>query len=51
MEIKFMPQADKDLAYWKATGNQRIMKRITKLLEDILFTSFYRYRQFRAIKG
>lgn len=36
MEIKLMPQADDDLAYWKATGNKQIMKRITKLLDDIL---------------
>ena len=31
-----MPQADDDLAYWIATGNKQIMKRITKLLDDIL---------------
>ena len=36
MEIKFMPRAEEDLAYWKAAGNKRVMKRITKLLDDIL---------------
>ena len=36
MEIKFMPRAEEDLAYWKAIGDKRIMKRITKLLADIL---------------
>ena len=36
MEIKLMPKAEEDLAYWKAVGNVRIMKRITRLLADIL---------------
>ncbi len=40
MEIKFMPKAEEDLAYWKSTGDKRIMKRITKLLEDILLHPF-----------
>lgn len=31
-----MPRAEEDLAYWKAIGDKRIMKRITKLLADIL---------------
>ena len=35
-----MPKAEEDLAYWKSTGNKRIMKRITKLLEDILLHPF-----------
>ena len=51
MEIKFMPQADKDLAYWKATGNQRIMKRITKLLEDILLHPFTGIGKPEPLKG
>lgn len=40
MEVKLMPQAEEDLAYWKSTGNKRIMKRITKLLDDILLHPF-----------
>ena len=36
MEIIFHEQAKKDLTYWKATGNVRIQKRISKLLEDII---------------
>ncbi len=35
-----MPKAEEDLAYWKSTGDKRIMKRITKLLEDILLHPF-----------
>ena len=35
-----MPKAEEDLAYWKSTGNKRIMKRIPKLLEDILLHPF-----------
>ncbi len=31
-----MPKAEEDLAYWKSTGNKRIMKHISKLFEDIL---------------
>ena len=40
MEIVFLPQADKDLEYWKQTGNKRIMKRITALLNDIVAHPF-----------
>ncbi|MBP3712048.1 MAG: Txe/YoeB family addiction module toxin [Bacteroidaceae bacterium] len=51
MEIKFMPQADEDLAYWKSTGNKRIMKRITKLLEDILEHPFTGLGKPEPLKG
>ena len=40
MEIVFLPQADKDLEYWKQTGNKRIMKRISALLNDIVAHPF-----------
>ena len=40
MEIVFLPQADKDLEYWKRTGNKRIMKRISALLNDIVAHPF-----------
>ena len=35
MEIIFTHQAEKDLQYWKRTGNKAIMERITTLLKDI----------------
>lgn len=35
MEIVLLPRAEEDLAFWKKTGNVRIMKRITALLIDI----------------
>lgn len=51
MEIKFMPKAEEDLAYWKATGNKRIMKRITKLLDDILKHPFTGLGKPEPLKG
>ena len=36
MEIVFLEQAEKDLEYWKKSGNKAIMNRITALLEDII---------------
>ena len=41
MEIKFMPRAEEDLAYWKATGNIRVMKRISKLYVYVLSLRFH----------
>jgi len=35
MEIVLLKQAQKDRDYWKGTGNKRVMKRISDLLEDI----------------
>lgn len=35
MEIILLEQAQKDLAYWKKTGNRAIMNKITALLKDI----------------
>ena len=46
-----MPKADEDLAYWKATGNKRVMKRITKLLEDILQHPFTGIGKPEPLKG
>ena len=46
-----MPQADADLAYWKSTGNQRIMKRISRLLEDILLHPFTGIDKPEPLKG
>ncbi len=35
MEIVLLSQAERDLAYWKKSGNKQIMNRITALLKDI----------------
>lgn len=35
MEVVLLKQAREDRDYWLKTGNQRIMKRITDLLNDI----------------
>ena len=35
MEVVLLKQAKADRAYWKSTGNTRILKRITALLKDI----------------
>lgn len=51
MEIKFMPQAEEDLEYWKKTGNKRIMKRITMLLSDILEHPFTGIGKPEPLKG
>ena len=47
MEIKLLPQAEKDREYWKKTGNTRIMKRISILLADIL--DMYMYFPYASI--
>jgi toxin YoeB len=36
MEIKFLPQADADLAYWIKTGNKANLKKIAQLTRAIL---------------
>ena len=51
MEIKFMPKAEEDLAYWKTIGDKRIMKRITKLLSDILEPPFTGIGKPEPLKG
>ena len=35
MEITFSPKAQEDIEYWKKSGNQVIMNRISILLRDI----------------
>ena len=40
MEIVFLTQAKKDQEYWISSGNVKIQKRITKLLEDIKLHPF-----------
>lgn len=51
MEIKLLPKADEDLAYWKSTGNKRIMKRISTLLADILEHPFTGIGKPEPLKG
>lgn len=51
MEIKLLPQAEEDLAYWKSTGNTRVMKRITRLLGDILLHPFSGIGKPEPLKG
>ena len=46
-----MPKAEEDLAYWKSTGNKRIMNRISKLLEDILQHPFSGIGKPEPLKG
>jgi toxin YoeB len=38
MEIVFLPDAEKDLAFWKS--NKAILKRITQLIQSIQETPF-----------
>jgi toxin YoeB len=35
MEIIFSKKAQEDIAYWKKSGNESVMDRITALLNDI----------------
>jgi len=36
MEIRYTPEAEADIRYWKKSGNIAIQRKITKLLEAIL---------------
>ena len=51
MEIKILPKAEEDLAYWKQTGNKRIINRITALLADILEHPFSGIGKPEPLKG
>ncbi|MDD4847630.1 MAG: Txe/YoeB family addiction module toxin [Bacteroidales bacterium] len=35
MEVVFTEKAQKDIAFWKNTGNATIQKKITELIKDI----------------
>jgi toxin YoeB len=35
MEIVFLPEAEQDLNFWIKTGNKKILKKITQLVEAI----------------
>lgn len=51
MEIKLLAQAQKDRDYWKSTGNTRVMKRISDLLEDIKKHPFSGIGKPEPLKG
>lgn len=51
MEIVLLEQAKKDRDYWKSTGNTRIMKRISALLEDIKKHPFTGLGKPEPLKG
>ena len=51
MEIVLLKQAREDRDYWLKTGNQRIMKRITELLNDIMLHPFSGMGKPELLKG
>lgn len=51
MEIVLLEQAKKDRDYWKSTGNTRVMKRISALLEDIRKHPFTGLGKPELLKG
>ncbi len=51
MEIVLLKQAREDRDYWKHTGNKRIIKRITDLLEDIQKHPFTGIGKPEPLKG
>ena len=40
MQIELTVRAEKDLAYWKKTGNKPVLQKIRALLESIIETPF-----------
>ena len=51
MEVILLKKAREDHVYWKKTGNVRIMKRITALLNDIQKHPFTRIGKPEPLKG
>jgi len=51
MEVILTPRAQEDREYWKRTGNKRVMKRITDLLEDIKKHPFTGIGKPEPLKG
>ena len=51
MEVVLLKQAREDRDYWKRTGNKRIIKRITDLLEDIQKHPFTGIGKPEPLKG
>jgi toxin YoeB len=50
MEIKYLPQADEDLAYWIKTGNKAILKKIAQLTRAILENPYQGIGKPEALK-
>lgn len=50
MEIVFLPQALEDLEYWKKSGNEKVLKKIRQLLENIQQTPFEGLGKPEALK-
>jgi len=40
MEIIYQKRAEEDLEFWKMSGNKRVQKKITELLDDIALRPF-----------
>jgi len=51
MEIILLPHAEEDRDYWKKSGNTKIQKRISDLLEDILLHPFTGIGKPEALRG
>lgn len=51
MEVVLLKQAREDRDYWIQTGNKRIMKRITDLLNDIQEHPFFGLGKPEPLKG
>ena len=51
MELVLLEQAKKDRDYWKQTGDERIMKRITALINDTLQHPFIGIGKPEPLKG
>lgn len=50
MEVVFTPEALEDLAFWKASGDKKVQKKIQALLESIQATPFAGLGKPEALK-
>ena len=50
MEIEYTLQAKEDIDYWKKSGNASILKKIRKLIEAIMQSSFEGIGKPEALK-
>lgn len=50
MEIIFLPQALEDLQFWKRSGNEKVLKKIRELLENIQHSPFEGVGKPEALK-
>lgn len=50
MEIRYLPQADQDVAYWIKTGNKSILKKIAQLVRAILENPYIGIGKPEALK-